>query len=136
MASGSFDLITPRAHLGTAPTAKEEVTVQWAARTVSVRLRDYDFRTRQRSRTLPDPVVSDRVVASVAKELLTELRQRRQVPARLVGVTLSQLTHQDSVDQLSLFGAPTLESDRDRALARAVDQVREKFGRGALGRGD
>jgi len=108
----------------------------WATRTISVKLRDYDFRTRQRSRTLPEPVVSDRAVASIAKELLAALRQRRHVPARLVGVTLSQLTHQDTVDQLSLFEAPSLESERDRALARAVDRVREKFGRKALGSGD
>ena len=110
----------------------------WTARTISVKLRDYDFRTRQKSRTLPEPVVSDGVVASVAKELLALLRKRRHVPARLIGVSLSQLNHQDTVDQLSLFEAsePTsIESERDRALSRAIDSVRERYGRGAVGRG-
>jgi hypothetical protein len=48
------------------------------------------------------------------------------------------LSHQDSVDQLSLFdGAdrPSMESERDRALSRAIDSVREKYGREAMGRG-
>jgi hypothetical protein len=36
-----------------------------------------------------------------------------------------------------LFEAPTeaLETERDRTIARVMDQVREKFGRDALGRG-
>lgn len=110
----------------------------WTARTISVKLRDYDFRTRQKSRTLPEPVVSDRVVASVAKELMAQLRKKRHVPARLIGVSLSQLNHQDTVDQLSLFETSepsSIESERDRALSRAIDSVREKYGRGAVGRG-
>jgi len=110
----------------------------WTTRTISVKIRDYDFRTRQKSRTLPEPVLSDRVVASIARELLTQLRRQRCVPARLIGVSLSQLNHEDAVDQLSLFETPeqsSLESERDRALSRAIDSVREKYGRGAVGRG-
>ncbi len=110
----------------------------WTARTISVKLRDYDFRTRQKSRTLSEPVLSDRIVVSVAKDLLRRLRTQRHVPARLIGISLSQLNHQDSVDQLSLFerpDQPSLESERDRALSRAIDRVREKYGRTAVGRG-
>src|SRR5207237_8534391 len=51
------------------------------ARTVTVKLRDADFTTRQASRTLPDPVQSDRAVYSVARELLARLRKARRVPA-------------------------------------------------------
>ncbi|MGH7712883.1 MAG: DNA polymerase Y family protein, partial [Gemmatimonadaceae bacterium] len=45
-----------------------------AARTVTVRIRDMDFRTRSAQRTLPEPVVSDRVIMGVARELLAKLR--------------------------------------------------------------
>jgi DNA polymerase-4 len=109
----------------------------WAARTITTRIRDSDFRTRQKSRTLPEPVISDRAVGDVAKELLTRLRSARRVPARLLGVSLSGLMPQDSLDQLSLFESvdPRRESDRDRALSRALDEVRDRFGRGSLGRG-
>ena len=43
------------------------------ARTITVKLRDWDFTTRQASRTLPQPVLSDRAVYAVARELLRRL---------------------------------------------------------------
>src|SRR5213593_331940 len=55
------------------------------ARTVAVRLRDFDFKTRSTQRTLREPVVSDRAILRVAHELLAKLRGDRRVPARLVG---------------------------------------------------
>jgi DNA polymerase-4 len=101
-----------------------------AARTVTVKLRDMDFKTRSARRTLPEPVVSDRVVMGVAKELLAKLRATRRVPARLIGVALSSLAEDPKADQLTLFERddPLAETDRDRAIARTVDRVREKFG--------
>lgn len=109
----------------------------WAARTVTVRIRDFDFKTRQKSRTLPEPVISDGRVAVVARGLLERLRSDRRVPARLLGVALSNIVPEESVDQLGLFHEGDLggESERDRALARALDEVRGKFGRGAVSRG-
>ena len=102
-----------------------------AARTVTVKLRDKDFRTRSARRTLIEPVVSDRVIMGVARELLAKLRASRRVPARLIGVALSSLAQDPKADQLTLFAAdtgPLTETDRDRTLARTVDRVREKFG--------
>ncbi|HWC73009.1 MAG TPA: DNA polymerase IV, partial [Gemmatimonadales bacterium] len=75
------------------------------ARTVAVRLRDWDFKTRSAQRTFPEPVVSDRVILRVAHELLRGLRKARRVPARLVGVRLSGLAPAKSRDQLSLLSA-------------------------------
>ena len=101
------------------------------ARTITVKLRDMDFRTRSAQKTLPEAVVSDRVIMRVAKELLTKLRVARRVPARLIGVQLSSLAVDPKADQLPLFGpvrGPLDETDKDRTLARAVDLVREKFG--------
>jgi len=107
------------------------------ARTVTVKIRDADFTTRQASRTLPEPVSSDRVVYAVARELLARLRQARRVPARLLGVGLSQLVRLEVATQPSLFESPepARETERDRQLARVIDQVRQKFGPDALGRG-
>ena len=107
------------------------------ARTVTVKLRDADFTTRQASRTLADAVQSDRAVYAVARELLTRLRAARRVPARLLGVALSQLVAQGGEGQLSLLESPgqTLETERDRVISRMIDEVREKFGPDALGRG-
>lgn len=102
------------------------------ARTVTVRIRDADFTTRQASHTLPEPVETDHVVGTVARALLARLRRQRRVGARLIGVGLSQLVDaRDAPGQLTLFpdaeGA-VAETERDRALARALDTVRDRFG--------
>jgi DNA polymerase-4 len=123
------------------------------ARTVTVRIRDGDFRTRQAGRTLAEPVESDRSVHAVAVELLRKLRGARRTGARLLGVALSQLTAESAEKQLGLFdeGAAGAEigslgmgaelwpagaaragepedTPRDRSLARAVDALRERYG--------
>lgn len=101
------------------------------ARTVTVRIRDYDFKTRQTSRTLDAPVISDRVILQVAHRLLAKVRLARRVPARLLGVGLSSLAIDAAADQLTLFeraDATAAETNRDRVIARVVDQVRAKFG--------
>lgn len=103
------------------------------ARTVTVKLRDADFTTRQASRTLRAAVGSDRIVYAVARELLTRLRTARRVPARLLGVGLSQLVTAADDSQLSLLDP--LETERDVMISRVIDSVRERFGPDALGRG-
>ncbi len=101
------------------------------ARTVTVRIRDHDFKTRQASRTLDAAVISDRVILEVAHLLLAKLRKARRVPARLIGVALSSLAADSTADQLTLFERrdnALAETDRDRLLARTVDRVRARFG--------
>jgi hypothetical protein len=96
-----------------------------------VRVRDWDFRTRQASRTLDHPVIGDRVMLGVAQALLRRLRAARRVPARLLGVALSSLATDSFADQLTLFEAQdsrVAETERDRNVARAVDRVRARFG--------
>lgn len=107
------------------------------AKTVTVKLRDYDYRTRSRSRTLSEPVESDTAIRDVARVLLRELRGQRRVAARLLGVALSGLEESGATRQLGLFaesaaGQVVQESERDRAVSRTVDQLRNKFGRDAL----
>ena len=102
-----------------------------AARTITVRIRDMDFRTRSARRTLAEPIVSDRVLLQVSRELLAKLRQARRVPARLLGVAVSSLAQDPEADQLALFATKSdqsLETHRDRVLAKAVDRVRARFG--------
>jgi DNA polymerase-4 len=102
-----------------------------AARTVTVKIRDWDFRTRQASRTLDRPVIADRVILEVAHGLLRRLRASRRVPARLLGVALSSLAVDANADQLTLFEASDsrlVETERDRTVARVVDKVRARFG--------
>jgi DNA polymerase-4 len=106
------------------------------ARTITVRLRDRDFTTRQASRTVDEALESDRAIFLVARELLQRLRKARRVPARLIGVNLSNFTTPPA-KQLALFERQnaTLETEKNRDVSRAMDAVRAKFGRGAIGPG-
>jgi DNA polymerase-4 len=110
----------------------------YRARTISVRIRDRDFRDRRASRTLPRPVSADRAIATLALELLSKLRRARHIPARLLSVSLSQLTRDDEPDQTGLFPEESNvpETERDRKLSRALDELRHRFGRDSVGRGD
>jgi DNA polymerase-4 len=99
------------------------------ARTVGVKLRDFDFKTRQRSQTLPEPVESNAAIHEVSRELLRALRDERRVPARLLGVGVSGLSPADEAMQLGLFSEPVAgETDRERTVSRAMDEVRDRFG--------
>lgn len=100
------------------------------ARTVTVKLRDADFATRQHSRTLPEPLESDHGIWEAARDLFHELRASRRVPARLLGVGLSNLVEGDAPLQMGLFPGEEVpwETERDRAVSRAVDRLRDRFG--------
>jgi DNA polymerase IV len=106
-----------------------------SARTIRVKIKDADFTIRQAGRTLPEAVVSDRVIYNVARELLHTLRTRRRTAARLIGVSLSSLATSPEPPQLALFDdrATSLETERDRKVSKTVDAVRAKFGQGAIG---
>jgi DNA polymerase-4 len=99
------------------------------AKTVTVKLRDHDFKTRQHSRSVPEPIESDQAIYSVAKILLAELRRKRRVPARLLGVGLSGLVGSSDASQLGLFAG---ETERERKVSRTVDELRRRFGREAV----
>ena len=110
------------------------------ARTITVKLRDADFITRQASRTLDEAVESDRAVATVARELLRKLRRARRVGVRLVGVTLAHFGDAAGPAQLALFEPASAgpaegpaETERDRRVSSTVDDIRERFGSGAIG---
>ena len=103
------------------------------ARTITVKLRDSDFTTRSRSRTVPEAVETDPAVFSVACELLRELRHRRRTRARLLGVGLTNFVPGTDPTQLGLFEDERgLEGERERALGKALDRLRDRFGEGAV----
>jgi DNA polymerase-4 len=115
------------------------------ARTVTVKVRDADFVTRQAARTLDTAIESDRAVAAVARELFRRLRKTRRVGVRLLGVALSGFGEAAAPSQLALFdgaegdasaagaGAPPVETERDRRLAHTLDAIRGRFGREVIG---
>jgi DNA polymerase IV len=107
------------------------------ARTITVRLRDADFRTRQASKTLAEPVETDRGVYAAARPLLARLRAERRTGARLVGVAASNLVPR-AAGQLAFFGGTdaAAETERDRVLAEVSDRLRARFGTNTIVPGD
>ena len=118
------------------------------ARTVTVRLRDADFTTRQASRTVRTPLTSERAIGTICVELLRRLRRARRVGARLVGVGLSGFGIEGAV-QLPLFdedwgmraraekqggssGLTRPDPEREQLLSDTLDQVRSRFGRESI----
>lgn len=106
------------------------------ARTVTVKLRDADFQTRSAQRTLVHPIESERSVLQTAQLLLRQMREKRRVGVRLLGIALSHFGESAvETTQLAFFepvvpvkGDEPREDDRERALTRAVDSIRTRFG--------
>ena len=105
-----------------------------ATSTISVKLRDRDYRTRRASKSIDQPVIADRVILEIARGLLHKLRAGRRIPVRLLGVGLTSLVASDEPVQMPLFEpAPRDgETSRDRVIAATIDRVREKYGSQAL----
>lgn len=110
-----------------------------AARTITVKLKTHDFVSRTASRTLAQPVESDRAIVDTGLALLADLRRRHPRPARLVGVALSNFRTARDAEQITLAltgpapgRTPAVEDARDRDLSRAVDRVRARFGDDAI----
>lgn len=111
------------------------------ARTITVKLRDSDFRTRSAQRTLVHPIESEQSVVRAARTLLRALRKRRRVGVRLLGIALSHFGDDTPLaPQLGLFPTPAaatppdepVEGDRDRALTRALDRIRDRYGQASI----
>ena len=103
------------------------------ARTITVKLRDADFKTRSRSRTVAEALETNAATYGIARELLVELRSRRRTPARLLGVGLTNLGAEEDPTQFGLFEEnDRLEGPRERALGHALDGLSERFGDSAV----
>lgn len=101
-------------------------------RTIAVRLRFSDGIDAARQHTLSAPTDLDRDVAPVARDLMEKLRERR-VRIRQIGVRLSGLA--GGMEQVDLFDDPSgaggwtpTRAQRGRALAGAVDLLRQRYG--------
>jgi len=125
---------TPEAHDAVLVALVDRVTRRMrakgrAGRTVILRLRFGDFTRATRSQTLPRPTAATRIVLAAGRALLRAARptiDRRGLT--LLGITVAGLDGDAAQLALPLDGA------RDGALDAVVDDVRDRFGPGALTR--
>ena len=101
-------------------------TTHVLAATVAVKIRDSDFVTITRQRTLPEPTDSTDLIWRTAVALTK--REVKGKVLRLLGVAASGLTEES---QMSLFGAG---DDKRKRAQDAADEVRSRFGSRAIRR--
>lgn len=94
---------------------------------IAVKIRYPDFETTSRQTTVPYTFYDDELIP-VAKDLFTKLYRKGQ-PVRLIGVRLSELTNE--AFQTNLFE----NTEKKAGLYKAIDGVKERFGKGAIVRG-
>lgn len=104
------------------------------------------FPTLNRQTKLGEPTADGKVISDAAIRLLRQLELRESV--RLIGVTLTDLVGEASPRQLGLFdpaprpsartgsASASLQSKRGDRLGRTLDAIADKFGNGAIARGD
>ena len=107
------------------------------ARTIQLKLRFADFRTITRQQSLEAATDSDRMLAAAARALFE--RQPLPQPIRLIGFGVSGLEDpavKGRLRQPSLFAEEaTPDPARERALDRAVDELRDQYGHRIIRRG-
>lgn len=100
----------------------------FSGRTITVKVRFASFRTITRSRTLTVAANLDETIYHTAEGILANVALTEGV--RLLGVTVSGLV--TAGGQISLFDQG---DEKNTAIAQAIDNVKEKFGEGAVTRG-
>lgn len=101
-----------------------------AGSTVTLKLKSADFRLRTRARSIGEPTQLATKIYAAGHELLAkEIDGTRY---RLIGIGVSALVDGEEADPASLLDSTGL---RSAAAERALDKVRERFGRDAAMRG-
>jgi len=98
----------------------------FASRTITLKLRDFRFRTITRQRALPVAVDDHLSIFEVARALWRE--HWKGEPVRLIGVSASALEKRGEGAQIELF----TQDERKAALQEALDQVRDKLGEASV----
>jgi DNA polymerase-4 len=103
---------------------------QLAGSTVTLKLKTADFRILTRARSLETPTQLAGRIFAVGRDLLA--REVNGTRYRLLGIGVSALTDAEEADPAELIDRGAA---RRAAAERAVDRVRDKFGREAMVKG-
>ena len=94
------------------------------ANTVRVQLRTNDFKDTSHQGKLEIPTCSTKEIYNKAKQLLEQM-YIKQIPIRLVGVSVDNLVEKDEV-QLSLFMGE--KNEKQERLDKVMDKLKNKYG--------
>ena len=99
---------------------------------VSMEIKYHDFRTASHQAQLEKPSGEPEVLARTACSLFLEIWTGE--PVRLLGIRTSKLTEETAPEQLSIFDIemPKEPDEKHKKLNRALDELNERFGAGAV----
>jgi DNA polymerase-4 len=100
-------------------------------RKVTLKVRYSSFSTHTKQHSLDKLIQTGEQIATIARSLFSHFPLKQKI--RLIGVAAGDL-HREGEDpqQLSLFREPDQSKEK---LSHTVDEIKEKFGAGALRRG-
>lgn len=109
------------------------------AKMVSVEIRYSTFQNVSHQKQISRATNTDQMIYETACELFRELWNGQ--PIRLLGIRSSKLTDQNEPEQMSIFDfqemmeQETPKNEKHQKLDKALDQIRKKYGEGAIVRG-
>ncbi len=99
-----------------------------AGRTVTVKVRFFDFTSITRGRTEEQPLDLDKEIYEISRDILDRIARRDAI--RMLGVSVSNLIHGSRSRQRSLFDH--VYWNKYRKAIGAVDSVRDRYGERSL----
>jgi len=98
---------------------------------VKVDIKDPAFKTISRQKQLATPTNLAAEIRKAALEII-KTSWRLQDPIRLLTLTAINLTDETCDEQISLFDAPRVDREKSESIERTMDDIRRKFGTGAI----
>lgn len=105
----------------------------YRARTLTLKVKQADFKQLTRSFTLETPTQSSETIFRTTKRLLDPFSL--MIPIRLIGVGASGLIAETAPHQVSLFSEPNLRDEEWEKVDRALDRIASRFGSSVVHRG-
>ena len=101
-------------------------------RTITLKVKDADFRLVTRSVTIRETTQSADIIIREALHLLDEYQMTKKI--RLIGVGVSTLAPLTESVQMDLFKQDERRRSQRRKLDQAIDEITDRFGGGAIRR--
>lgn len=98
---------------------------------VKVDIKDPDFKVISRQQQLDNPTNLSEIIADTAMSIIRKSWRMRN-PIRLITITAINLCDENQAQQLSLFSDENIMTEKGEKMERAMDNIREKFGSGAI----
>ena len=113
--------------------AKRLRDVEKQATSITVEIKYFNFLSTTHKTLLDYPTNSTNTIYEISKNLLEEVWTKQ--PIRLLGIRCTKLSGSETPVQLTLFDYQYKDSQKQKNLDLAIDNIREKFGDSAIIRG-